>query len=311
MKHTFTVTSAYEKWRLDKFLAQKLPLTRSQIKKLILNDQVVVNKEQPTVHQFLNEGDIVGVLETEISATETEKTTKKVTHKNSKSPKVLFDEKDYLIIEKPAGLLVHATARNENYTLVDWLLKNFPQLRKVGEDPLRPAIVHRLDKDVSGLMIIPKSQTAFDYFKSQFKLRKIKKTYTTLVHDVVENQQGLIDFSIARSKEGKYVARPKDDPESRSAETEFFVKKRYLHFTLLELHPLTGRTNQLRVHMAAYGHPMVGDNLYATRKKVKPMEISQVFLHATGLTFYDPEGVKRTYQSPLPKELKTIIDKLN
>lgn len=257
---------------------------------------------------------------------------------------ILEENNDYLIINKPAGLIVHGGPHINEKTLVDWLLKKYPKIKEVGEDPYRPGIVHRLDKEASGLMIIVKNNKAFNYFKNQFKKRKVKKEYLILAFGKIEKDEGIIDFPINRSSGGhKMAAIPKsiknfndseealDDKnsfnnisnrsqgnvkaleESREAITEFVVLKRYVNFTLLQIKMKTGRTHQIRVHFSAYGHPLLGDNLYGHKKtKIKnaKLNIGRIFLMANKLKFTDPSGEKKEFEIDLSDDLKEVLTKI-
>jgi 23S rRNA pseudouridine1911/1915/1917 synthase len=322
MKDTFTIKEEDKKKRLDKFLTEELvDLSRSQIKKMIIDGQVLVNGEEASVHKFLKEDDTVKILKETEKTIIKEKINEKRGKKNIKlfdSIKVIAEENNFIIIEKPAGMLVHPTDKEENDTLVDWLLEKYPDIRGIGEDPSRPALVHRLDKDVSGLMLIPKTQDAFDFFKQQFKLRIIDKKYTALVHGEITNKDNdEINFPISRSKtkEGLFAAHPKVRGEKftekdREAITEFIVKERFKNFTLLEVKILTGRTHQIRVHLTAYGHHIVGDKLYLNRKLKSKKELNRIFLHAGHLAFTDPDNKKYEFKSPLPEKLADFMETL-
>ncbi len=257
---------------------------------------------------------------------------------------ILKETTNYLIINKPAGLIVHGGAHINEPTLVNWLLEKYPEIKEVGEDPYRPGIVHRLDKEASGLMIIVKNNQAFNYFKNQFKKRKIKKEYLTLVHGKIEKDEGMIDFPIVRSSQGhKMAAIPKSIKnfndsaksldndnsynnisnrsqgnvraleESREAITEFYILKRYINFTLLNIKMKTGRTHQIRVHFSAYGHPLLGDSLYGNKKsKVKntKLNIGRIFLMANKLNFTDQDEEKQEFEIDLSPDLQEILTKI-
>ncbi len=158
--------------RLDKFLTEKLSITRSQIKKLIQNGNVLVNGALPSVHHFLKENDEVKINGKKIKDITAEK---KLEPNDSVKFKIVYEDDNILVIDKPAGLLVHPTEKIEPKTLVAGLLSKYPEIKNVGDNELRPGIVHRLDKNVSGLMLACKTQKAFEYFKKQFQDRKIKK----------------------------------------------------------------------------------------------------------------------------------------
>jgi len=235
---------------------------------------------------------------------------------------IIAETKDYLVVNKPAGVLVHPTQAQEPETLVSWLLEKYPDIAEVGEAKERPGIVHRLDKDASGLLVIARTQEMFEHLKKQFQEREVEKEYAVLVYGNLESDDGKIDFAMDRGKEGRMVARPKTDvlklknvekiQPGREALTEFWVEKRFIRFSWLRVKIQTGRTHQIRVHMLAYNHPVVGDKLYNNRKLIKKsdQELKRLFLHAQKLCFTDLSGKKQCFESELPKELKDYLDKL-
>lgn len=247
------------------------------------------------------------------------------------TPKIISETKDYLVIDKPAGLAVHGGGNLKEPTLVDWLIINYPKIKKVGDDPARPGLVHRLDKDVSGLMVIAKNQKGFNNLKSQFKDREVNKEYLALVHGKLSKDEGLIDFPITRSQAGyKMAALPANTTDllrrrhprgrdqgnieswlkSRIALTEFTVLKRFINYTFVRVNIKTGRTHQIRVHFFALGHPLVGDDLYCTKKskdKNKKLNLGRVFLIADHLSFHDLEGEKQNFSLDLPAELVAFL----
>ncbi len=314
------VNSESQDQRLDRFLLEQIPdFSRTKIQKLIKNELVLVNEKKATVHCFLRENDQISLLfdiEEEIKNKDNKKESVSIapvkSNKNKwKKIKIIEDNDDYLIIEKPAGLLVHPTSKGEDDTLVDWLVEKYPQCRKIGEDPARAAIVHRLDKEVSGLMVLPKTQDAFEFFKYLFKVRQIEKKYTALVFDKILADEGEIDFSIGRSKNkpGLFAAFPIGSEDGRPAKTIFKVIKRLVNYTLLEVEILTGRTHQIRVHLLAYGHPIVGDKLYL-KKIPRRTSCPRIFLHASYLKFTNNKGEIKEYKSQLPSGLSEFLQKL-
>ncbi|MBP6942592.1 MAG: RluA family pseudouridine synthase [Candidatus Buchananbacteria bacterium] len=310
MPTAITVTADNHDQRLDIFLTSQLPdLTRSQIKKMILSGAVIVSGQKATVHRFLKADDVIEFVTVPERAPHPSGELIAANVKDVKV-KVIAETPDYLIINKPAGLLVHPTPTSNTPTLSDWLVAHYPHTKDVG-DSARPGIVHRLDRDVSGLMIIPTTQASWEYFKQQFKDRTLTKKYLTLVHGAIERDNGEINFPIARSvtKRGLFAARATDDPATKNALTRFNVLKRFRNFTYLEVQIFTGRTHQIRVHMLAYGTPIVGDTLYA-EKANKKIELSRLFLHASELEFTDPQGNPQHFKLPLPKNLEQFMEGL-
>jgi len=317
-----TINEESQGKRLDHFLVETLTdFSRSKVQKMIKDGYIAINDKEPTVHQFLKLGDKLEVLAEPLKLSE--KAAKKVKTKQEfkgdqdygrgvwKKIKIIDDTPDYLVIEKPSGLLVHPTTKEETNTLIDWAQENYPEIAKIGDEPGRAGIVHRLDKEVSGLMVLPKTQDAFQYFKRLFKIRQIEKKYTALVFDRVKSDEGEINFPIARSqtKPGLYAALPLSSEEGKAAKTIYRVLEKFVNYTLLEVQILTGRTHQIRVHMLAFGHPIAGDTLYGAKKKVKEKP-DRIFLHASFLKFVDPKGEPKEYQSELPGGLKDFLKKM-
>lgn len=316
---TIHITPDEDGKRLDILLSEKLGITRSQAKKNIDGGLILVNGNKPK-----KAGDIVHVEDTI-------ETVKLVKEKHSvimeDSPitgdvEILEETPDYIVLNKPAGLLIHPTQAQEKKTLTAWLLKKYPEIKNVGENPVRPGIVHRLDKETSGLLVIARTQKMFIHLKQQFKDRAVQKIYSVLIYGVIDSDKGIIDFQIDRGSGGKMAARPKTDvlklknvgkiQKGKEALTEFFVEKRFTRFTLLKVHIHTGRTNQIRVHMFAYGHPVVGDTLYMNKKLIKKSErqLGRLFLCAKELCFKDLQGQEKCFGIELPTELKDYLKKL-
>jgi len=298
--------------RLDIYLSSQVDKSRSQIQKIIKKDQVFVNGKLASSHYNLKNNDIIDINFKVIKKNNTLPTKEKII----KDYEIVADTENYFIINKPAGLIMHGGEHITETTLIDLLLKKFPKLKKVGEDPFRPAIVHRLDKEVSGLVIIPKNNEFFEYIKECFKKRKVKKIYTALVHGQIVKDNDIIKFPIERSSSGyKMAALPitakgEKNLEGREAITEFKIIKRYINYTLLSVGIKTGRTHQIRVHLSAYGHPVVGDDLYSTKKvkeQNKKLNLGRIFLVANKLEFKDINDDKVNFQIDLPLELKNIL----
>lgn len=230
-------------------------------------------------------------------------------------PELIYQDENFLAVNKPAGLLVHGVAGKvlKEPTLADWLIKNFPEVKGVGDDPAnRPGIVHRLDKETSGVMIVAKNQKTFDYLKSQFQEHKVRKTYLALAVGRVKDKTGRIDLPIGlKSGTTKRTVTAKKMKMVKEAVTDYEVKK-YLEigereFTLLAVTPRTGRTHQIRVHLAAIGHPIVGDKLYGGRR-TELAGLDRQFLHAQSIEFVSPSGRRLRLEADLPAELAKLTD---
>ncbi|MBU4422036.1 RluA family pseudouridine synthase [Candidatus Parcubacteria bacterium] len=292
--------------RLDKFLIEKMPEhSRSYWQKQIKAGLVLVNNKQAKVHEFLKENNKVSIKQ------ESKRTLNKK-NKIQRKYNLLHENKNYLIVEKPAGMLTHRTGGEEG--LADALLKDYPEIEGVGEK-YRWGIVHRLDRDVSGVLLVARTKEFFKYIKKQFKERKVKKNYLALVYGEIQRDEDDINFVIARAKEGKMAARP-EEGEGKEATTHFDVLHHYKNYTFLCVQILTGRTHQIRAHMLAYGYPVVGDRIYrarlaSRRNKIKiPCEMDRIFLHSHIIGFNNLKGERVEYESKLPKELKDCLKEL-
>jgi 23S rRNA pseudouridine1911/1915/1917 synthase len=300
-----------KKIRLDKYLCGQYPnISRSQIQKAIKDGGVLVNGKKTTVHHFLKIGD---EIEIKIVFAE-KKETKKIKVKANKKIKlaIISETDDYLVINKPAGMLVHPTDKNENDTLVNGLLAYFPDIKNVGDCEIRPGIVHRIDRDVSGILVIAKTQEMFEILKKQFKNRTVKKEYFALVYGKMSKASGTIDFPIGINKNaGKMAARPKSTGiESKSAITVYEVLKQFQHYGFLKIWIKTGRTHQIRVHLNALGHPIVGDEIYKPKNLKSRIKLDRIFLHAHTLGFNDLDGAWQEYSCDIAKELESFLEKL-
>lgn len=293
------------KKRLDSYLAETLETTtRSQIQKAIKSGQVLLNGEKSTVHHWLKSGDTIDYVAE----------TREETVNRSIVPTINYQDEHYVVLDKPSGLLVHPTDRNEQHTLVSWLLENFPQVSKFG-DQRRPGLVHRLDRDVSGLIVVALDQEAYDDLKQQFQDRTIDKHYTGLVYGVIAKEEGQIVTPLERDKKtGKTKAQSdlRHQELSREAITHYEVLQRYQQFTLLNIKLVTGRTHQIRAHLHSIGHSLVGDVLYSTRdlKHKKLPDLRRPFLHASDLSFQSLNGEMIDCHSPLPSQLATLLTTL-
>jgi 23S rRNA pseudouridine1911/1915/1917 synthase len=229
------------------------------------------------------------------------------THATSLS--ILYEDEGVIVFEKPAGVLVHAAPGHDGETMVDALISHAPHMRGVGEDPMRPGIVHRLDKLASGVMIAAKTQNAFAHLKRQFVERRVQKEYLALVYGKLPRDEGTITFPLVRSKKsGKMVAKP-NGGEGKEAITHYEVIQRFKTATLLRVRIETGRTHQIRAHVRAIDHPLVGDPLYFKKhmRHIRPIKLPRIFLHAERLTIELPNGETKTFIAPLPAELSDLL----
>jgi len=299
-KKTFLVHSPDVDRRLDVFLSEKIKeLTRSQLQKMIEGNRALIGEKPRRSSYRLKEGDLI-VFEYELPNEEAILPESIPLH-------IIFEDVHMIVIDKPSGMVVHPGAGRKQKTLVNALLYHYPGIREIGPKE-RPGIVHRLDKETSGVIVVAKSKKAYTELQRQFKQRKVRKRYLGLVWGSISRQEGGISWAIGRhGRNGKRMSIRTKKP--RSAETLFEVLKRYHGFTLLDINPVTGRTHQVRVHLAASGHPLVGDERYGRRKS--KISCPRLFLHAYKIAFDHPQtGEKVEYFSPLPKDLETFLNKI-
>lgn len=289
--------------RLDVFLSGKIQeLSRSQIQKLIEEDRVRVNGTARKSSFRLSAGECVEI-DYELGLPQKLKP-------EDIPIRVLFRDDHLVVIDKPSGLVVHPGVGTKEHTLANALLYHFPKIINVGPEE-RPGIVHRLDKETSGIMVAALTEKAYINLRSQFKLREIEKTYLGLVLGKMSQEKGKISWPIGRHvKHGERISVKTRKP--RSAETLYQVLKTFKDFSFLEIKPVTGRTHQIRVHLAASGHPVAGDTRYGRqRTKKKGVTMPRLFLHAHLLEFTHPATKKRVvFQSPLADDLKEYLEKL-
>lgn len=288
--------------RLDVYLTVKLPhLTRSRIQNLIREGHVLVNGIVPLKMGMPLEGnDAIEVVEPEIEASSL--------NAENIPLEVVFENTDVLIINKPAGMVVHPALGHSGGTLANAALWHDPELEGVGGEK-RPGIVHRLDKDTSGLIIIAKNDLSHQWLQDQFKDRTVSKTYITLVDGHPRTPNGRIEAPVGRDPSHRQKMAVTSESRGRASVTEYFTKETFPLHALLEVHLLTGRTHQIRVHMAFIGCPVAGDTVYGRKKVTLPL--TRQFLHAARLKICLPgETNQRTFEAPLPDDLQSCLDEL-
>lgn len=237
--------------------------------------------------------------------------------------KILFEDENLIVLIKPAGILVHPTSAQEKVTLMNWLIETHPEILKQDwPDSTRVGVVHRLDRDTAGILVMAKTPEILDLLQKQFKEREVVKTYLALVYGSVENDQGEISVPITRGEGGKQkietFAYSFSKNRSRDAVTYYRVSRRFVlgqyKLTLLEVMPKTGRMHQIRTHLNYLGHPIIGDPLYnikASRKISKNFNLKRQFLNAVKLEFTHPKTEqKMSFSADLDSELKQILAKL-
>ncbi|MBP8002693.1 MAG: RluA family pseudouridine synthase [Chloroflexi bacterium] len=289
--------------RLDRALAIAMPdLSRTQIQKLIKEGDIQLNGQPVKSSLRLEHPEQVLVTLPEIVVTEL---------KPEAIPlDIRYEDDDILLINKPAGMVVHPAVGHETGTLVHAVLAHCPDLPGIGGE-IRPGIVHRLDKDTSGLMLVAKNDKALRFLQKQFKERTIEKTYMALVEGDIQPPTAFIDAPIGRDpRQRKKMAVIRSQSfTSRSAQTSYQLVTSYEAFSLIQCQPHTGRTHQIRVHLAFLGYPIVGDTVYGRRKQTLPL--GRHFLHAAALSFLRPSDKQHlSFEAELPADLQAVLDNL-
>ena len=288
--------------RLDKFLVTCLPeRSRARLQSLIKDGSVTIGNEVITKTGFRVEpGNEISVRVPPLQPSG-------LIPENIPLD-IIFENKDLAVVNKPAGMVVHPSAGHATGTLVHAALAAIPDLEGIGGEE-RPGIVHRLDKETSGLIVLAKNERAHHWLQDQFRLRAVKKTYLALVDGRPPTPVGRVEAEIARDPSHRKQMAVVSDGHGRSAVTEYRTLEQFQNFTLIEAHPLTGRTHQIRLHLAFLGCPIVGDRVYG-RKKAS-LELGRHFLHAARLSIIFPgEKEPHTFEAPLPPELMKILNDL-
>jgi 23S rRNA pseudouridine1911/1915/1917 synthase len=286
--------------RLDKALAAHLKeLSRAQIQHLIRDGLVTVNDRLVKPSYRIEGGERIRVRVPQPEADQ------------GPQPEripldILYEDDDVVAINKPAGMVVHPAYGHTSGTLVNAVLARWPQVTEFSE-PDRAGIVHRLDKETSGIILVAKTRAALDDMRAQFRNRVVRKRYLALVEGTPDTPDGLIDAPIGRDPQQRKRMAVKR--EGREAITEYHVLEVYADYSLLELYPMTGRTHQIRAHLAFIGHPVVGDTVYGRRKQ--GIKMKRHFLHSSSVILAHPAtGQSLEIDAPLPVGLQNILDKL-
>ena len=295
------ITETQNGTRLDSFLAEELDgISRSYLQKLIGEQQILVNNKAVKANYKVKTGDIllinipdaapIDVLPEEMDLN------------------IVYEDSDLLVVNKPVGLVVHPAHGHYSGTLVNGLLAHCKDLSGIN-GMLRPGIVHRIDKDTSGLLMIAKNDLAHQHLAAQLKEHSIKRAYYALVQGVISEPAGLVDAPIGRHEtDRKKMA--DTFRNSKEARTHYYVKERFARHTFIECRLETGRTHQIRVHMSYLGYPLVGDPLYGTRKN--NLDFPGQALHAYALGFIHPRtGEELYFEAPLPEHFQTVLKNLS
>lgn len=309
MEQQFVVTSQEAGRRLDLFCAAKLPgLSRSAIQKAIKAGHVAVNGDVEPGKKAVREGDTITVRLAEVK-TESSPTSLAA----PLTIPTLYEDREVVIIAKPAGVSMYPSSLEElrrasSSTVSSWFIEHYPGSSSVAVSPERPGIVHRLDKETSGVVVLAKTPESLQFLLKQFKERRPKKEYLTLVFGLLGEKKGRITRDIARSKRNPMRRTVVD--KGRDAVTEWELEEKLGEFSLLRVWPLTGRMHQIRVHLHWLGFPVVGDALYTIRHKRPPHETKRQLLHAEKLTVKLLNGSTKTFIAPLPEDFASVLDNL-
>lgn len=286
--------------RLDSYLAGKLDdLSRTYIHRLIKKGSIHVNDKVVKPRYMVKEGDMIKI---ELPLIEkTELLPEKI------YIDIIYQDSDIMIINKPDSMIVHPVDGNYSGTLVNALLYHVGKSSLSSSD-IRPGIVHRLDKDTTGLLVVAKNDKAYEYLSQQFIDQTVERTYTTLVHGELDIEEAIIDMPIGRNPANR-TRMTVIHKNSKKAVTHYKVLEQFQEYTLLEVSLKTGRTHQIRVHMEYIGHPIVGDPIYTNVKN--EFNISTQLLHANRLAFYNPSNGKHIeFEAELPEDFKAVIELL-
>jgi 23S rRNA pseudouridine1911/1915/1917 synthase len=292
-----------EEVRVDKFLADQLPdISRSHVQRMIEAGNVRLDglviekagvKAKPggVLEILVIEENLDGLIPEAIPIA------------------ILYEDDHVIVVDKPAGMVVHPGAGNSGGTLVNALLAYFPPIRQVGELD-RPGVVHRLDKETSGVIIFAKTDKAYRWLVREFKSRDVHKTYLALVDGHPPTPTGRIEAPIVRDTRSRTRMAVGLRGQGRPAVSEYYTLEKFVKHTYLEVHPVTGRTHQIRLHLNYIGVPVVGDTLYGRRNP--SIAMGRFFLHAKTLTLRLPgERTARTFEAPLPEELQFVLTDLH
>jgi 23S rRNA pseudouridine1911/1915/1917 synthase len=288
--------------RLDKFLVSCLPeFSRSRLQTLIENGSILV--DGVAAHksgQMISRGNLIQV---HLPPTEPSELVPEAIPLD-----IIFENDEVMVVNKPAGMVVHPAAGHSSGTLVHAALAHAPDMAGIGGER-RPGVVHRLDKDTSGLILLAKNDQAQRFLQDQFRLRKTIKTYLALVDGKPPTPVGRIEAPVGRDSMHRKLMSVTGIKKGREAVSEYRTLETFREHSLLEVHPLTGRTHQIRVHMKFIGCPVTGDMVYGHRNATVPLK--RQFLHAVKLTILLPGAIiPRTFEAPLPDELEQVLEKL-
>jgi 23S rRNA pseudouridine1911/1915/1917 synthase len=286
--------------RLDAFLASEMAFSRSFLQKLIESGQVEVNGRRAKASYKVSSYDRItvrlpapkpsGIVPEDIPL------------------KIVYQDPDLVVIDKPAGLVVHPADGTPSGTLVNALLSLFPDIAGVGSE-MRPGIVHRLDKDTSGLMVVARNESSYAFLSRQIEARKVNRRYVALVHGNIKEDKGIIDAPVGRHPQVRQKMAVGEFEGSRRAITNFEVLRRYGDYSLIDVAPVTGRTHQIRVHFDYIGHPLAGDQVYGPGRGSRDMSRQALHAYRLGLT-HPSSGGYMEFDSPIPEDIMALLSRM-
>lgn len=320
LNKTIKITPSQSAQRIDKFLAGfYAEKSRASWQKGIKNKEVLVNNKEIKADYVLKENDKVEILKIPLAPFdkgENDEITPAPFCKGGIDIEIIYEDNDVIVLNKPAGVLSQNAESSKSPSISDFLVRHYPEIKNVGEDEGRFGVVHRLDKDTSGVIITAKNNQAFEFLKDQFKNRQTKKVYLALVYGNIKPEEGEINFKIGRSKTNPNMqtaidTKKKENVKAREARTIYKTTETFKDYSLLEVSLKTGRMHQIRVHLKAIGYPIVGDQKYFFKKhRDKDSELNRQFLHAKELGITLPNGKMIEFKAELPNDLKKFLNKM-
>ncbi|MCK5311318.1 MAG: RluA family pseudouridine synthase [Desulfobacteraceae bacterium] len=299
------ITEEYKNFRVDNLVSKSFDMiSRSLAASLVKNGEILVSDRKVKPGYKVKLGEIItGSVENNV---EKDLLPEKI------DLNILFEDNYIVVINKQPGLIVHPGAGNYSGTLVNALLYHYPEILNVGDDKSRAGIVHRLDKNTSGIIVAAKTRRSLEFLKKEFKQRRVKKKYFALVKGVIKDDMGRITLPIGRHPQKRVIMATKGE-NLRHAETIWNVKERYKDATLVEALLKTGRTHQIRVHFYEIGYPLIGEQVYQFRRfRKKKTSIPRQMLHSAFLSFRHPySGERISFNAPLPEDFKIVMDTLS
>jgi len=299
MQEKYEITAESIKIRVDKWLSEnRSDLSRSRIQTLINEGHILVNGNKTKTSYRLCDGDVVSVIDLPVQDLELKPIQMDLD--------IIYEDQDIIVVNKPKGLVVHPGAGNQDFTLVHGLLAHCKDLSGINGIH-RPGIVHRIDKDTSGLLVIAKNDEAHASLSKQLSDKTMSRTYRCLVHGVIEHDYGQIDAPIGRDEKDR-LKMAITAKNSKHAITHFKVLERFQNYTYIECELETGRTHQIRVHMKYINHPIVGDLKYAGKNE---FGLQGQLLHAVKLRLVHPStNEEMVFEAPLPEQFHQVLDRI-